>query len=343
MATKKYSAFVSSAFESLRDERQAVIDSLLDKQMFPICMEHFTASSSGKFQDLERLIDESDFFILILGGKYGSCDKDGIGWTEREYRYAIQTGKHVLAILCDEYVALRAKSKNELTEDESKQLAFGESISYARAVSKELPIPRIIDQFYSSIDRSSCLGWQRGGEIWTQERLEQWRSKHLAYDLSGTWYHVHLSEEDPKYIRLGTIQISQSFEPDHYRKLTFTADNYGKKAYDSQTHKLTDNIMKHSHWTGEYTMDETGNILGLFVVDRKFSGGQFGDQVIAKKTLRGIHDFVVDVSENKTPDSFYGYFHDEAPSIKSGLIFAFRTAEARVAFLEENFEEALNG
>lgn len=86
---KVYTAFISSAFESLRDERNIVINALLDMRVLPIGMEHFTASSSGEFSDIQELIDESDFFIMLMGKFYGSCDKNGISWTEREYELSI--------------------------------------------------------------------------------------------------------------------------------------------------------------------------------------------------------------------------------------------------------------
>ena len=46
---RMYSAFISSVYESLLDERDEVIKSLLDKRVFPICMEHFTVSASERF------------------------------------------------------------------------------------------------------------------------------------------------------------------------------------------------------------------------------------------------------------------------------------------------------
>ena len=49
MEYKKYSAFISSNYESLRSERIELINCLLDAQIIPICMEHFTATSSENF------------------------------------------------------------------------------------------------------------------------------------------------------------------------------------------------------------------------------------------------------------------------------------------------------
>ena len=54
MEYKKYSAFVSSHFTSLKKERTELISGLLDAQMIPICMEHFTVTTSEKFDDIKE-------------------------------------------------------------------------------------------------------------------------------------------------------------------------------------------------------------------------------------------------------------------------------------------------
>lgn len=36
------------------------------------------------------MLDDCDYYILIVGGRYGSLDDDGTGYTEKEYNYALQ-------------------------------------------------------------------------------------------------------------------------------------------------------------------------------------------------------------------------------------------------------------
>jgi hypothetical protein len=43
---------------------------------------------------IRRWIDESDIYMLILGGRYGSIDpKSQMGYIELEYRYALEKSK----------------------------------------------------------------------------------------------------------------------------------------------------------------------------------------------------------------------------------------------------------
>lgn len=338
MKNKKiHSAFISSVYESLRDERSLVIDSLLDYGIFPICMEHFTVSSSGNFSDIEDRIDEADFFILILGSKYGSTDESGVSWTEREYRYAVKTHKQILAIICDELDEIIRKDPAELNAEEKKQVAFCSSIPFARTISSDLPVSKIIGQFLSQVDYSRCAGWVRGKvEKPTYEALSTWREENKAFDLSGTWYHVHLSADDEKYIRVGTVQISQAFDPDNYKKLHFDGYNYSIAGYDRENGKIRENRLKCSHWTGDYDIGDDGVMFGIFLVKREFKD-TFNEHTVDRGIRRGIHDFKVDVSVNESVEEFQGEFHDEAPSPKAGNIYVFKSEAARLKFLLNNF------
>jgi hypothetical protein len=341
MSKKMYSAFISSVYEKLQDERNLVIDSLLDYRVFPVCMEHFTVSTNGKFSDIEALIDSSDFFILILGKNYGSCDENGVSWTEREYDYAVKNKKRILALVCDELAEMMRADESTLSESDLKQIEFCEKVEFARTISARLTIPKIIGQFFSQVDFSSHVGWVRDEQgVMKEEDLLAWQQSHKAFDVGGVWYHVHFSEGDEKYIRAGTIQIKQSFDPKNYQRLYLDAFNYSVR-YDAQKKKLCENLLQRSHWTGEYTIDDTGAILGIYHSKREFKS-TFNNFEVDRGIRRGIHDFVLDISKNERVELFHGEFHDEAPSPKTGVIYAFRTEQARLEFLEENFLHVLS-
>jgi hypothetical protein len=48
---------------------------------------------------IQEIIDASDYYTLIIGGRYGSQDETGLSFTEREYDYAAQAKKPVIALL----------------------------------------------------------------------------------------------------------------------------------------------------------------------------------------------------------------------------------------------------
>ncbi|MEK6325828.1 MAG: DUF4062 domain-containing protein [Acidobacteriota bacterium] len=96
---KKYQVFVSSTYLDLVKEREAAIKAILELHCIPSGMELFPASDDEKWALIKRVIDECDYFVLILAGKYGSQGEGGIGYTEMEYRYAEQREKPIIAFV----------------------------------------------------------------------------------------------------------------------------------------------------------------------------------------------------------------------------------------------------
>ena len=85
---KRYQVFVSSTYQDLVSERKEVIQALLELDCIPVGMELFPATNNDQWTLIKELIDESDYYILIIGGRYGSLNKDGISYTQMEYEYA---------------------------------------------------------------------------------------------------------------------------------------------------------------------------------------------------------------------------------------------------------------
>lgn len=96
---KRFQVFISSTFTDLKDERQAVLKAILELNHMPAGMELFPATDDSAWQLIEDIIDSSDYYILIIGGRYGSLDEKGIGFTEKEYDYALSLKKPVISLM----------------------------------------------------------------------------------------------------------------------------------------------------------------------------------------------------------------------------------------------------
>ncbi|MCC3303827.1 DUF4062 domain-containing protein [Sneathiella sp. HT1-7] len=96
---KRYQVFISSTFRDLIDERQAVLKAVLELDHMPAGMELFPASDETAWDLIKDVIDASDYYLLIIGGRYGSLDSEGIGYTEKEYDYAVKSKKAVIPFL----------------------------------------------------------------------------------------------------------------------------------------------------------------------------------------------------------------------------------------------------
>jgi hypothetical protein len=91
--------FVSSTFTDLVEERAEVIQAIWELDCIPTGMEAFVASNESQWSVIKRVIDECDYYVLIIGGRYGSVTEDGVSYTEKEYRYAKAVGLPVLAFV----------------------------------------------------------------------------------------------------------------------------------------------------------------------------------------------------------------------------------------------------
>lgn len=118
---KKHQVFVSSTYEDLREERQEVIKALLEADCIPVGMELFPAANEDQWTFIKKVIDECDYFVLILAGRYGSCDNNGISYIEKEYRYALENGIPTVAFLHSEPDNLPARD-TEQDEDKKRKL-----------------------------------------------------------------------------------------------------------------------------------------------------------------------------------------------------------------------------
>lgn len=75
------------------------MQALLELDCIPAGMELFPASNEDQWTLIKRVIDDCDYYLLIIGGRYGSCNEEGIGYTEMEFRYALQTDKPIISFL----------------------------------------------------------------------------------------------------------------------------------------------------------------------------------------------------------------------------------------------------
>ena len=107
---RKFSVFISSTYEDLKNERQALMGVALENNFIPVGMEQFHAAPTSQWNVITKMIDECDFYLLVIGGRYGSIDEDtGISYTEKEYNYAKGKGLPVLVLI---------KESSAITESE---------------------------------------------------------------------------------------------------------------------------------------------------------------------------------------------------------------------------------
>lgn len=210
---KRYQVFISSTFRDLIEERQAVLKAVLELDHMPAGMELFPACDDSAWQLIKDVIDSSDYYVLIIGGRYGSLGEDGIGYTEKEYDYALLQKKPVIPLLCKDPNAL-IREKTETDEATWQKLnTFRKKVEdkhtcvYWSSVD-ELK-SKVIVGLTSAVKRHPATGWVRSdlvpsdatlAEILALKRKISELEAELSADRisppSGT---EHLEQGDDKY------------------------------------------------------------------------------------------------------------------------------------------------
>ena len=131
---KRYQVFVSSTYVDLQTERQQVIQALMEMDCIPAGMELFPAADEEHWEFIKRIVDDCDYYLLIIGGRYGSISPEGVSYTEMEYDYAVEKGLKVIALLHEEPEALPAKKVELEKEAQDRLSSFREKVGSGRLV-----------------------------------------------------------------------------------------------------------------------------------------------------------------------------------------------------------------
>lgn len=137
----RYQIFISSTYEDLKEERQKVMEVILNMGHFPIGMELFDADDEEQWVQIRQAIDDSDIYILILGQRYGSITKNNISYTEKEYNYAKSRNMPILSFIINDDVPLK-KGSYDLNEKAQK-----------------------LEKFKSRVKKKSCAFWSDKNEL----------------------------------------------------------------------------------------------------------------------------------------------------------------------------------
>jgi hypothetical protein len=176
MIERRYQIFLSSTFLDLQEERSEAIQALLELDCMPAGMELFPAADEQQWNWIKRIIDQSDYYVVVVGGRYGSIHTGmGLSYTEMEYRYAIDAGKPVLAFLHEEPGKIPVEKSDIDAEKLQKLLAFRSLCEQRLCKYWNSPadlagkIARSVNQL---MKREPRPGWVRGDAVSEGQQIE---------------------------------------------------------------------------------------------------------------------------------------------------------------------------
>ena len=120
MIKRKLQVFISSTYLDLKEERQAAVEAILGAGHIPAGMELFKAGNNSQLTTIKKWINQSDIYMLILGGRYGTIEENSQkSYTQLEYEYAITKNIPIFAVvLSDVFLKQKALEESYIYEEQ---------------------------------------------------------------------------------------------------------------------------------------------------------------------------------------------------------------------------------
>lgn len=165
---RRYQVFVSSTYEDLKEERRYALQALLETKCIPTGMELFPAASEEQWELIKRVIDDCDYYLVVIAGRYGSLSPEGKSYTEKEYDYAISTGKSVIGFYHSEPDTLSG-ARLERNDDRRMKLSqFLEKVKRRMCKTWNTPdglASAIKSAILHAIENDRKPGWIRASDL----------------------------------------------------------------------------------------------------------------------------------------------------------------------------------
>jgi uncharacterized protein YutE (UPF0331/DUF86 family) len=243
MQKRKLQIFVSSTFIDLKEERQTAVQAILEAGHIPAGMELFIAGDASQWDIIKEWIDESDVYMLIIGGRYGSIEpKSGKSYTHLEYEYALSVSKpHFVIIIDDETTQNKAKKDGvKITDffDNSSELKeFKTSIIQGKLVSICKNSDKMESSIHKSINklsqRENLKGWVKADDTdYSSISEELARLSKENSELKSQLAFYNNSQESKVIEFLKNNNISDTYEPLHEYNIETLFDYFMSLAYE---------------------------------------------------------------------------------------------------------------
>ncbi len=230
---KRYQVFVSSTYADLKEERSKVIQTIMELDCIPAGMEIFPAIDQEQFEFIKKIIDDCDYYILIIGGRYGSLSEEGISYTEMEYDYATAKNIKIIAFIHenpDDIILGKSEKDNDLRQ---KLQAFREKVKTNRLIkfwNRADELPGLVALSLSkTIKTYPAIGWIRANTSVDPELYKELNNVRKEND--------ELKSKDISNPKVASISIDDLAELEDLIQVSGS----------------------HTFWNGSFHQDETSN------------------------------------------------------------------------------------
>ena len=227
---KRFQVFLSSTYADLKEERRLVMQTLMKMDCIPAGMELFPATDEEQWAFIQKIIDDCDYYLLIVGGRYGSVTSEGISYTEKEFDYAVKKGLKVVALIHEEPGNIPLDKSEKNPKLRKRLTKFVNKVKNGRLVElwkNPQDLPGLVAlSMLKTIKTYPATGWVRADRIANESilaEINQLRKENrelqkmiAEYDLNKRYSVENIADFDSDFII-------------HYSTEQFFSSNFEKK------------------------------------------------------------------------------------------------------------------
>ena len=166
---KRYQVFISTTYPDMQSARQALMLPLLDLGMAPMSMDLHSAETNNLMPVVQRMIDDCDYFVILLGGRYGTLSPLGLSYTHREYIFAATKRKPIVTFIHDQPFNLPAQAREDSREgqvrrDDFARLLENKTLAFRWRDERELS-EQVAKVMPDVMRQHPAAGWVKSGSV----------------------------------------------------------------------------------------------------------------------------------------------------------------------------------
>lgn len=175
MIDKRYHVFISTTEADMHAERVVLSQTLVSQGFFSWGLEQRTPLTTAFAR---RQIDDCDYFILMLGSRYGELSASGVSYMHLEYIYAVTKQKPILVLMYEAPESRADEFQDRSPEGKVKFLDFRRQLQRERDMvmtfrdlrDLEIAIRHTMPQF---LNRYPAQGWIRPNHQQVQQLQDE--------------------------------------------------------------------------------------------------------------------------------------------------------------------------
>ncbi len=173
MTETRYQVFLSSTFADLETERLEVSSAILRLPCLLAGMEQFPASNRPPWDVISPILDTTDYFVLIIAGRYGSLGPDGRSYTEIEYEYARSKSVPILAFVHSDPSNLSVSKSDTDPATKARLTAFRQRVEDHHTIKRWAAASDLVSSVTTALARAFISDPRPG---WVRNNADQSRA-----------------------------------------------------------------------------------------------------------------------------------------------------------------------